>query len=211
MQKLGQQRKSIELAVPNVELAWKIDDEFMRARQGLRAADAREQADPPDARPRPVRHHAVPVMQRRSRTVLTRAGRGASGRDSSRPRRKRRSPRARRRQLGERVRAVVLGVGFPVLLVLLWHLAVALHGHAARPEPARRSRVMMYDFAFGGIYDDAFSGTILTHIWKSMQRVYGGFFAGRADRHPARPDDRPDQAAAPAARSDASRCCGRSR
>jgi NitT/TauT family transport system substrate-binding protein len=29
MQKLGQQRKSIELAVPNVELAWKIDDVFM--------------------------------------------------------------------------------------------------------------------------------------------------------------------------------------
>jgi NitT/TauT family transport system substrate-binding protein len=30
MQKLGQQKKSIELAVPNVELAWKIDDVFMQ-------------------------------------------------------------------------------------------------------------------------------------------------------------------------------------
>src|ERR1700683_4412182 len=30
MQKLGQQRKSIEIAVPNVELTWKIDDEFVR-------------------------------------------------------------------------------------------------------------------------------------------------------------------------------------
>jgi NitT/TauT family transport system substrate-binding protein len=30
MQKLGQQRKSIEMAVPNVELSWKIDDEFVR-------------------------------------------------------------------------------------------------------------------------------------------------------------------------------------
>ena len=29
---------------------------------------------------------------------------------------------------------------------------------------------------FGGIYDDAFSATILTHVWKSMTRVYGGFF-----------------------------------
>ena len=29
MQKLGQQKKSVELAVPNVELAWKIDDIFM--------------------------------------------------------------------------------------------------------------------------------------------------------------------------------------
>jgi NitT/TauT family transport system substrate-binding protein len=30
MQKLGQQRKSIELAVPNVELTWKIDAEFIK-------------------------------------------------------------------------------------------------------------------------------------------------------------------------------------
>jgi NitT/TauT family transport system substrate-binding protein len=30
MQKLGQQKKSVELAVPNVELAWKIDDVFMQ-------------------------------------------------------------------------------------------------------------------------------------------------------------------------------------
>ena len=30
MQKLGQQKRSVELAVPNVELAWKIDDEFMQ-------------------------------------------------------------------------------------------------------------------------------------------------------------------------------------
>jgi len=30
VQKLGQQKKSVELAVPNVELAWKIDGEFMQ-------------------------------------------------------------------------------------------------------------------------------------------------------------------------------------
>jgi hypothetical protein len=29
MQKLGQQRKSIEMAVPNVELTWKIDGAFV--------------------------------------------------------------------------------------------------------------------------------------------------------------------------------------
>ena len=29
MQKLGQQKKSIERAVPNVELAWKLNDVFM--------------------------------------------------------------------------------------------------------------------------------------------------------------------------------------
>ena len=30
MAKLGQQKKSIELAVPNVELAWKLNDVFMQ-------------------------------------------------------------------------------------------------------------------------------------------------------------------------------------
>ena len=30
MQKLGQQQKSIEMAAPNVQLTWKIDDEFIR-------------------------------------------------------------------------------------------------------------------------------------------------------------------------------------
>jgi NitT/TauT family transport system substrate-binding protein len=33
MQKLGQQRKSIELAIPNVELAWKVDEVFMQRAQ----------------------------------------------------------------------------------------------------------------------------------------------------------------------------------
>jgi NitT/TauT family transport system permease protein len=37
--------------------------------------------------------------------------------------------------------------------------------------------LMLYDFAFGGIYDDAFSETLWLHLWKSVTRVYGGFFA----------------------------------
>jgi NitT/TauT family transport system permease protein len=81
----------------------------------------------------------------------------------------------RRRQLLAEARAVALGLGFPILLVALWHLAVAYTGTRLIPSP-RQVAVMMYDFTFGGIYDDAFSATIFTHIWKSMQRVYGGFF-----------------------------------
>ncbi len=81
----------------------------------------------------------------------------------------------RRRHLLDKLRAAALGLGFPVLLVFLWHYAVALTGTRLIPTP-RQVAVMMYDFSFGGIYDDAFSATILTHIWKSMQRVYGGFF-----------------------------------
>jgi len=80
----------------------------------------------------------------------------------------------RRRRLVDRLRAVVLGAGFPLLLILLWDRAVELTGTRLIPSP-RQVAVMMYDFSFGGIYDDAFSGTILTHVWKSAQRVYGGF------------------------------------
>jgi NitT/TauT family transport system permease protein len=81
----------------------------------------------------------------------------------------------RRRHLFEKLRAVALGLGFPILLVLLWHFAVAYTRTRLIPSP-RDVAVMMYDFTFGGIYDDAFSATILTHIHKSMERVYGGFF-----------------------------------
>src|SRR6202030_2754133 len=70
---------------------------------------------------------------------------------------------------------VALGVGFPLVLIALWDRAVAISGTRLVPSP-RDVGVMMYDFSFGGIYDDAFSGTILTHVWKSMTRVYGGFF-----------------------------------
>jgi NitT/TauT family transport system permease protein len=83
--------------------------------------------------------------------------------------------RRRERARMERLRAFMLGVGFPILLVLIWDRAVATTGTRLIPSPYQVA-VMMYDFAFGGVYDDAFSGTILTHIWKSMQRVYGGFF-----------------------------------
>jgi NitT/TauT family transport system permease protein len=70
---------------------------------------------------------------------------------------------------------VSLGALFPILLVLLWHYAVAITGTRLIPSP-RQVAVMMYDFSFGGVYDDAFSATILTHIWMSVTRVYGGFF-----------------------------------
>ena len=83
--------------------------------------------------------------------------------------------RRHQRQRLETLRAFALGTGFPILLVLIWDRAVALTGTRLIPSPYQVA-VMMYDFSFGGVYDDAFSGTILIHIWKSVQRVYGGFF-----------------------------------
>jgi NitT/TauT family transport system permease protein len=79
----------------------------------------------------------------------------------------------------QRVRAIALGAGFPLLLIVLWHAAVLSSGTKLVPTPYMVA-VMMRDFAFGGVYDDAFSGTILTHLLASMQRVYGGFFLAAA-------------------------------
>jgi NitT/TauT family transport system permease protein len=73
-----------------------------------------------------------------------------------------------------RLRAIVLGAGFPLALIVLWHYAVVSSGTKLVPTPWQVG-VMMKDFAFGGVYDDAFSATILTHLLASMQRVYGGF------------------------------------
>ena len=82
--------------------------------------------------------------------------------------------RRRKRLRQEKLRAVILGAGFPLLLILIWDRAVAMSGTRLIPNPYQVA-VMMVDFTLGGVYDDAFSGTVLTHIWKSMQRVYGGF------------------------------------
>ena len=76
--------------------------------------------------------------------------------------------------MAARARAILLGAGFPLLLIIAWHYAVASSGTKLVPTPYQVG-VMMKDFAVGGVYDDAFSGTILTHLLASMQRVYSGF------------------------------------
>jgi len=57
---------------------------------------------------------------------------------------------------------------------VLWHYLVVMTGTRLVPAPYQVG-VMMWDFIFGGIHDDAFSATIGTHLLASMQRVYGGF------------------------------------
>lgn len=64
----------------------------------------------------------------------------------------------------------------PVLLLLAWHVAVRVTGTRLIPVPWDVA-VMLYDFAIGGIYDDAYSRTLHIHLWKSVTRVYAGFFA----------------------------------
>jgi NitT/TauT family transport system permease protein len=67
----------------------------------------------------------------------------------------------------------------PLALLLAWDLGVRITGTRLIPLP-RDVAIMLYDFSFGGIYDDAFSKSIHIHFWKSVQRVYGGFFAAAA-------------------------------
>jgi NitT/TauT family transport system permease protein len=74
----------------------------------------------------------------------------------------------------EKAKTIALGAGFPLALVVLWHAAVISTGTKLVPTPYMVG-VMMVDFSFGGVYGDAFSGTVFTHLLASMERVYGGF------------------------------------
>ncbi|MFC7298628.1 ABC transporter permease [Herminiimonas aquatilis] len=75
-----------------------------------------------------------------------------------------------------RIKRIVTPLVVPFLLLLAWHAAVRISGTQLIPSP-KDVGLMLYDFAFGGIYDDAFSETLWLHLWKSVTRVYGGFFA----------------------------------
>jgi NitT/TauT family transport system permease protein len=84
-----------------------------------------------------------------------------------------------RASAGGRFARRLLPLIVPLLLILGWHLGVRLTGTRLIPLP-RDVGLMLIDFTVGGIYDDAFSKTIHIHFWKSVQRVYGGFFAAAA-------------------------------
>jgi len=78
-----------------------------------------------------------------------------------------------------RVRGVALASVVPLSLLGFWDLMVRWTGTRLIPPPSDVA-VMMWDFAFGGIYDDAYSASLPIHFWKSVQRVYGGFFCAAA-------------------------------
>lgn len=78
-----------------------------------------------------------------------------------------------------RLRSLALASVIPLGGLVLWDLVVRWTGTRLIPPPGDVA-VTMWDFAFGGIYDDAFSGSLPVHLWKSLQRVYGGFFAAAA-------------------------------
>ena len=78
-------------------------------------------------------------------------------------------------RLRQRLKTIALALVVPLTLLLLWDFMVRWTGTRLIPPPSGVA-TMMWDFAFGGIYDDAYSASLPIHFWKSVQRVYGGFF-----------------------------------
>lgn len=78
------------------------------------------------------------------------------------------------RGLGSRLGNIAVALAFPAAILAGWHFATAGEGYSLVPPPAEVARAT-WDLAFGGIYDDAFSQTLLTHVLASVGRVLGGF------------------------------------
>jgi len=73
-----------------------------------------------------------------------------------------------------RARDPLLALIFPALVLLVWHVATAGRPYSLIPPPLDVASAL-YDLAFGGINDDAYSRTLLVHLSASLSRVYGGF------------------------------------
>jgi NitT/TauT family transport system permease protein len=73
-----------------------------------------------------------------------------------------------------RGRDPLLALIVPALVLLVWHFATTGRQYSLIPPPLDVARAL-YDLAFGGINDDAYSRTLLIHLSASLSRVYGGF------------------------------------
>ncbi len=71
-------------------------------------------------------------------------------------------------------RRLLVAVPSPIILVALWHVAVVRGWMTIIPEP-KDVAVELWDFAVGGVYDSAHSGTLFTNLWASSSRVLTGF------------------------------------
>jgi len=67
-----------------------------------------------------------------------------------------------------------LAVVAPLLFLAFWWVTTGRDPNGLIPSPADVG-IELWDLAFGGINDDAFSGMLLTHLIASVSRVYGAF------------------------------------
>jgi NitT/TauT family transport system permease protein len=75
---------------------------------------------------------------------------------------------------GSGVRTFLVALVFPVIVLVAWHVATFGRKYSLVPPPSEVAKEL-YDLAFGGIYDDAYSRTLYVHLLASMSRVFGGF------------------------------------
>ncbi|MBV9458026.1 MAG: ABC transporter permease [Bradyrhizobium sp.] len=73
-----------------------------------------------------------------------------------------------------RIKPILLAIAFPLVLLALWHFATHNRPASLIPPPYDVWQELE-DLTVGGINDDAYSRTLLTHLLASMSRVYGGF------------------------------------
>ena len=74
----------------------------------------------------------------------------------------------------QRLQAPALTLAFPLVVLAVWHFATYGRKYSLIPPPSDVA-LELYDLAFGGIYDDAYSQTLHVHLIASMSRVFGGF------------------------------------
>ena len=67
----------------------------------------------------------------------------------------------------------------PLLLLAFWWLGTRGDGYSLIPKPWEVATAL-WDLAFGGLNDDAFSAMLLTHLFASASRVYGAFLLAAA-------------------------------
>src|SRR5437667_5613991 len=73
-----------------------------------------------------------------------------------------------------RLRPLLLAVAFPAAMLAIWHFATIGRPGSLIPPPYE-VWLELWDLAFGGINDDAYSQTLHIHLLASVSRVYGGF------------------------------------
>lgn len=67
-----------------------------------------------------------------------------------------------------------LALAVPAAALLAWHLATSGKGYSLIPPPWNVA-TQWWDLAFGGIWNDGYSRTLLKHTTASLLRVFGGF------------------------------------
>ena len=69
-----------------------------------------------------------------------------------------------------RLRPVLLAIAFPAVLLAIWHFSTVGRPDSLIPPPYD-VWLELRDLAFGGINDDAYSGTLYVHLLASVSRV----------------------------------------